>query len=267
MSERTFRVVIVDDEPLARDSVRHLLAGDPEVVVAGESGGPDAVDVIRRANPDILFLDIQMPELDGFDVLTRLAPAPLPVVIFVTAFDRYALRAFDANAVDYLLKPFDDARFAKALARAKTLARPAGGNDRGSPTNDLARQLGELLASRDQRDRYAKRFMVRGRDRTVVVAVEELDWIEAADYYVTLHAAGKTHLMRQTMAELEEKLDPARFFRVHRSAIVNVERVREVHPLFRGDCLLVLADGTRLKLSRTRRAEFERLFDAPRPRD
>jgi len=257
--ERVYRVVIVDDEPLARDSVRHLLARDPDVVVVGEASGPDAVDVIRRAQADILFLDIQMPELDGFEVLARLAPAPLPVVVFVTAFDRYALRAFDVNAVDYLLKPFDDDRFAKALARAKELARtPAGG--------DLARQIGELLADRGRRERYAQRFMVRSRDRTIVVSVEDLDWIEAADYYVSLHAGGKTHLMRQTMAELEEKLDPARFFRVHRSAIVNVERVREVHPLFRGDCMLILNDGTRLKLSRTRRAEFEQLFDAPRAR-
>jgi two-component system, LytTR family, response regulator len=257
--ERGFRVVIVDDEPLARDVVRHLLACDPDVVLAGESGGPDAVDVIRRAQPDILFLDIQMPEVDGFEVLARLAPAPLPVVVFVTAFDRYAVRAFDVRAIDYLLKPFDDERFARALARAKELARSSG-------SNDLAGQIGELLAERGRHARYAQRFMVRARDRTLVVAVEDLDWIEAADYYVSLHAAGKTHLMRQTMAELEEKLDPARFFRVHRSAIVNVERVREVHPLFRGDCMLVLSDGTRLKLSRTRRAEFERLFDAPRAR-
>ena len=244
------RVVIVDDEPLARDTIRMLVARDPELVVAGECSGVEAPELIAKTKPDILFLDVQMPEVDGFDVLSALGSEP-PVVVFVTAYDAYALRAFDVHALDYLLKPFDDARFELTLRRAKERVRGTG------DTN------ARLLAMLEERGRFAKRFLVRNGEKILVIKAEEIDWIEAADYYVSLHVGAKSHLLRETMTELEARLDPERFFRVHRSAIVNLERVTEIHPLFRGDCTLVLAGGAQVRLSRTRRDEFERRFHTP----
>jgi two-component system LytT family response regulator len=241
------RVIVVDDEPLARDSIKVLLRSDAEVRVVGEASGKDAAALIARTRPDILFLDIQMPEVDGFALLEQVGADAVPAVVFVTAYDRYALRAFEVHALDYLLKPFDDQRFAAALGRAKERAR--GKTDT---------RLAAFLASRT-------RFLVPARDKSIVVDADQIDWIEAADYYVSLHTGSTSHLLRQTMDEIEKQLDPRKFFRVHRSAIVNVDRVREVHPLFRGDCALVLDGGQRLKLSRSRRKEFEALFAQPRP--
>jgi two-component system, LytTR family, response regulator len=247
------RALIVDDEPLARTLVRVLLEGDPEVVVAGECSGVDAAAEAGRTRPDILFLDVQMPEVDGFEVLARIGADKAPVVVFVTAYDQYAVRAFEVHALDYLLKPIDEARFREAVARSKLLARARRGGA-------MDPRLGALL---DDHARHARRFLVRTREKTVVVDADRIDWIEAADYYATLHVGGKAHLLRETLTELERRLDPRSFFRVHRSAIVNLERVREIHSLFRGDCELVLRDGTRVRLSRTRRQEFQRLFAEP----
>jgi two-component system LytT family response regulator len=254
------RAVIVDDEPLARDLVRQMLSSDPEIVVVGDCLGADAPALIERTAPHLLFLDVQMPEVDGFQVLEALSPAALPATIFVTAYDHYAVRAFDVHAIDYLRKPLEDARFALAVARAKERIR---GADRGA-----TERIQALLEEREQTRASAPvdRFLVRARGRVVVVRAAEIDWIEAADYYATLHAGGESHLVRQTMTELEERLDPGRFVRVHRGAIVNVDRVREVQAHFRGDCALVLEDGTRVKLSRTRRGDFERVFAGPRAR-
>jgi len=228
------KVVIVDDEPLARQSVRMLVETDRELTVAAECTGVDAAEAIGRERPDILFLDIQMPEVDGFDVLERVGADAVPAIVFVTAYDEYALRAFEVHALDYLLKPFDDRRFFAALSRAKELVRAR------TPSA------------------FVRRFLVRTRDKVLFIKADELEWVEAADYYVSLHAGGKSYLLRQTMAEIERQLDPAKFVRVHRSAIVNLDRVKEMHPLFRGDCAIVLADGTQLRLSRARREEFER---------
>lgn len=249
------RVLLVDDEPLARDAIRALLDRDPEVRVVGEGSGPEGAALIARTRPDLMFLDIQMPEVDGFALLDQVGPDAVPAVVFVTAYDRYALRAFEAHALDYVLKPFDDARFAKALAHAKERVRSRRGGA-------LDARLGDLLRSRAA---ARTRFLVPARDKSVVVDAERIDWIEAADDYVTLHVAGASHLLRERMDDLERQLDPDRFFRVHRSAIVNLDRVREVHPAFRGDATLVLADGGELRLSRTRRRDFEALFDRPRP--
>jgi two-component system LytT family response regulator len=228
------KAVIVDDEPLARRALRQLVSEDPEVTVAGECSGVEAPELILRTRPDILFLDIQMPEVDGFEVIERVGPDTVPAVVFVTAHDEHALRAFDAQALDYLVKPFDDRRFFTALQRAKERAR-----------------------SRPPRPAYVSRFLVRSREKIVFVKATEIDWIEAADYYVSLHSAGKSHLLRKSMAELEKELDPGTFIRVHRSAIVNIDRVKELHPLFRGDSIVVLEDGTKIRLSRARRPEFE----------
>ena len=230
------KVVIVDDEPLARMAIRVLIDEDPELTVAGECSGVDAAKLIARVKPDILFLDIQMPEVDGFDVLERVGLNAVPAIVFVTAYDQYALRAFDVHALDYLVKPFDDRRFFTTLLRAKEQAR--------------------------QRHEYATRFVVRTREKVLFVKTEDIDWIEAADYYASLHTAGHSYLLRKSMTDLERELDPARFVRVHRSAIVNVERVKEMHPLFRGDSLLILNDGTKVRVSRARRAEFERRLGA-----
>jgi two-component system LytT family response regulator len=235
----TLRALIVDDEPLARETLRLLLTRDAEIELAGDCSGVDAEELIGRTKPDILFLDIQMPEVDGFELLERIRPNSVPAIVFVTAYDQYALKAFEVHALDYLLKPFDDRRFAEALARAKEQARR-----KGEPG-------------------YVRRFLVRLREKVIFVRADDVDWIEAADYYSSLHVAGRAHLLRETMNDLEKQLDPERFVRIHRSAIVNVERVREMHPLFRGDAMLVLEDGTQLKLSRARRDEFERLLTRP----
>lgn len=243
----TLRVMIVDDEPLARQTIHLLLAKDSDVEIVGECSGVDAPAMILREKPDILFLDVQMPEVGGFDVLDRVGADAVPVVVFVTAYDQYALRAFEMHALDYLLKPFDDRRFAESLKRAKEQRR------RGA----IDERLTQLLATREQGP-YVKRFLVRVREKVLLIRAEDVDWIEAADYYASLHVAGKSHLLRETMADLESQLDPDKFVRVHRSAIVNVDRVREIHPMFRGDCTLILHDGTQLRLSRGRREAFEK---------
>jgi two-component system, LytTR family, response regulator len=250
------RVAIIDDEPLARSALRVILDGDPDVTVVGECIGVDAPALIEQAQVELLFLDVEMPEIDGFQVLEALRPDALPATVFVTAHNTYAVRAFEVHAIDYVLKPFDDARVLTALARAKQRL--------ASPSAATSEHLLALLDERTRPDRHIERFLVRSRGKVIAVRTQDIDWIEAADYYATLHAGGATHLVRQTMAELEASLDERRFVRVHRSAIVNIDRIREVHLLFRGDCTLVLVDGTQVKLSRTRRAEFERLFGTPR---
>jgi two-component system LytT family response regulator len=248
------RVLLVDDEPLARQALRLLLADDPELAIVGECSGAGGAAEVERTRAEILFLDVQMPEVDGFDLLEQVGIDRAPVVVFVTAYSDYALRAFDVHAIDYLLKPVADERFAHALARAKTLARLRRAGEQADA------RLGALLR---EHSRVTRRILVRDRDRTHVLDVATIDWIEAADYYAQIHAGGQTHLLRETMTELAERLDPARFFRVHRSAIINLDRVREIHPLLHGDRELVLADGTRVRLSRTRREEFERLISPP----
>jgi two-component system LytT family response regulator len=246
----SFKVLIIDDEPLARDGIAALLAHDADVEVVGQGSGVDAVALIARLRPDILFLDIQMPEIDGFAVLEMVGADAVPAIVFATAFDRYALRAFEVHALDYLLKPFTDARFASALGRAKQQV-----EDRRHGVVD-ARVVELLRAQQSPRTR----FLVPARGKTVVVDTATIDWIEAADYYVSLHCGSQSHLLRETMDVIERQLDPQQFFRVHRSAIVNLSRVREIHPLFRGDCELHLADGVKVRLSRKRRSDFEARF-------
>lgn len=242
------KVLLVDDEPLARENLRVLLAADAEVKVVGECAGTEAVAAVARLRPDILFLDVQMPELDGFALLDLIGPEAVPVVVFVTAFDRYALQAFDAQALDYLLKPFTDARFHAALGRAKA---------RVQAQRQSAMTHAGLV---QQQPRHRSRFLVPGRDKSVVVEAAEIDCVRAADYYVELQCGSVRHLLRESLDEMERQLDPEQFVRVHRAAIVNLARVREVHPLFRGGCELKLVDGTVVKLSRDRRAEFEARF-------
>ena len=257
------RVVVVDDEPLARSGMCGLLARDPEVsVVAQCADGAEAVAAIAGLKPDLVLLDVQMPEMDGFEVLREVGPARMPVVVFVTAFDRFALRAFDVAAVDYLLKPFDDERFDLAIARAKHAVRNAEAGELGRRLMRLVERQGAPAdaAPPPEPARHATRLVVKSAGRTVFVRAEEVDWIEADDYYARLHVGGKTHLLRETMGSLEARLDPARFFRAHRSAIVNLDRVREVQFLFGGEHVVILHDGTRLKLSRSRLEKLEAML-------
>jgi two-component system LytT family response regulator len=255
---QTIRALIVDDEPVARDGIRVLLQNDPEVEVVGEcANGHEAVRSIRDESPDLLFLDVQMPELDGFGVIEQVGAENMPLVIFVTAYDQYALRAFDVAALDYLLKPYDDERFVMAVERAKRQIRQGEvGQLTSRLISLLERQSGhsaEDLAS----GKYLERIMLKTGGRMTFLRTEEIDWIEAEGDYVRLHAAGKRHLLRDTMKRLEEQLDPAQFLRTHRSTIVNLDRIKELHPFFHGDYLIILEDGTELKLSRSRRRSLE----------
>lgn len=255
----TVRVLIVDDEELARQRLHRLLAAEQDVEVIGEApDGVQAVDAIRRLMPDLVFLDVQMPEVDGFAVLERLRPQPPPAIIFVTAHDDYALRAFDVHAVDYLRKPFDAARFKEAFARARQRLA-------GSGAADQARKIDALLAQVEaQPPRSRERLMVRTDGRLYFVRIDDIDWIEAAGNYVKLHVGRDTHLMRETMMGIEKMLDPTRFLRIHRSAIVNLDRVREMQPWFSGEYTVILRDGTQLRLSRVYRERLETWMHGPR---
>jgi two-component system, LytTR family, response regulator len=246
-------VLIIDDEPLARASIAALLADDPETLVVGEGSGVDGAALIARSRPDILLLDIQMPEVDGFALLELVGADAVPVVIFITACDRYALRAFEVHALDYLLKPFTDARFASALQRAKQQVR-----ERCQGQAD-ARLAALLRAEQSPR----RRFLVPARGRTVVVDAASIDWIEASDYYITLHCGAQAHLLRETMDAVEAQLDPQQFLRVHRSAIVNLARVCEIRPRLRGDAELRLASGAAVRVSRSRRQALQARFSMP----
>lgn len=250
---RKIRTVVVDDEPPARRNLRALLNGIPDIELVKECGnGRDAVNSIRTLEPDLVFLDIQMPEIDGFQVLEELTGQPMPVIVFVTAYDQYALKAFEVSAIDYLLKPFDDARFQKALAQARRQIEQ-------QDASELGLKLLQLMGSRDPQSgtrSYISRFLVKKAASVLFVRADEIDWIEAYDNYVRLHAGGKTHLLRQTMNELEAALDPNQFARIHRSTIVNLDRVKEMQPHF-NEHLVILLDGTELKMSRTRKDLLE----------
>lgn len=244
------RTVIVDDEPHARAKLRRFLEADDRVELVGEAGdGMEAVSVLEATRPDLLFLDIQMPELDGFGVLDALDPAVNPRVVFVTAHDQHALRAFEVRALDYLLKPVDPERFAEAVDRAV-------GAHRAGAVSDSRSVLAELPPER----RALERFLVRTRSRMVLVAASSVDWFGATGNYIELHCGKDTHLVRGTLQDLEDRLDGTRFIRIHRSTIVNLERVKELHPWSHGDLLVVLQDGTELKLSRRYRDRLEGVF-------
>jgi two-component system LytT family response regulator len=262
---RPLRTLIVDDEALARDTLRRLLGADGEVELVGDcAGGDDAVRRIRDSEPDIVFLDVQMPEVDGFEVLRRLGPLRVPALVFVTAYDAYALRAFEAEALDYLLKPFDDERFFRVLQRAKERVREQRAH---RLAGRLVAELGAATAApaagpaaAPAPGTYADRLAVRQDGRIGFVRTEDVDWIEAADYCVRLHAGGRVHLLRESMRELEARLDPGRFIRIHRSALVNLARIRELEPHFHGEYVVVMQDGARLRLSRGRRGRLHRLL-------
>ncbi|HST62624.1 MAG TPA: LytTR family DNA-binding domain-containing protein [Longimicrobium sp.] len=263
------RTLVVDDEPLARRRLARLLQAEPGVEVLGVcASGREAVDAIRRDRPDLVFLDVQMPELDGFGVLAELGAEHLPTVVFVTAYDQYALQAFDVHALDYLLKPYTPARLSAAVQRATRQLH--------APASDSAR-LAELLEHLDRERRelaarlngapaapapaaapasHTGRLLVKEGERMFFVPVERVDWLEAEGNYVRLHCGRDAHLVRATLGGMEEQLDASRFTRIHRSTIVNVDRVKEVRPWFAGDYQVTLQDGTELRLSRRYRGRL-----------
>jgi two-component system LytT family response regulator len=229
------RALIVDDEPLARSNLRALLKRNPDVEIVSECGsGLEALAEIRKKKPDLVFLDVQMPECDGFDVLEQLGSAMPPALVFVTAYDQYALRAFESGALDYLLKPFNNARFERTLERAK-----------------------ERITSGKKSPQKIERLAIKNGGQILFLRISEIDWIEAADYYVCLHAGARTHLLRRSMAEVTEELQDAAFCRVHRSAIVNLERVKQLEINKDGGTDVVLQGGTRLRLSRRYRKDVQ----------
>lgn len=249
------RALIVDDEPLARERLRDLLAADPSVAVVGEAAdGDEALDSIRNLLPDLLFLDVQMPGCDGFEVLRRLDPGQLPLTVFVTAYDQYALRAFEVHAVDYLLKPFDAERFRTALTRAQERLK----HDRSHEFRDnLLAVLGQVPGGPKPPERIA----IKSGEGIVFLRTEQIEWVEASGNFVRFHCAGgKAWLHRETMNGLEARLDADRFVRIHRSTIVNIEAVKELQPLFHGDSIVILRDGTELTMSRSYRPRLQKLF-------
>lgn len=238
-----------------------LLQRDQEIEVVGEAvNGREAIRLIRKHSPDLVFLDIQMPESDGFEVLENIDAERLPVIVFVTAFDQYAVRAFEFHALDYLLKPFADDRFEKALHQAKQQVEQR-------EFKDLSQQLVALLEGRQAAKspasgerQYLSRLLIKTAGRVFFLKTEDIDYIAAEDYYVRIQVGRKGHLLRETMNEMEAKLDPSKFLRIHRSTIVNIERIRELQEHFNGEYIVVLHDGTELKLSRSRREQLQKLL-------
>jgi two-component system LytT family response regulator len=247
------RVLLVDDEPLARDMLREMLAGDQQVDIVGEScNGREAVAAIRNHSPDLVFLDVQMPEVDGFEVLASLEKGKMPYVIFVTAYDQYAVRAFEVQALDYLLKPFDQERFDASWQRAKAqiIQDRNGGKD---VDQRILALLEELKAGKT----YLERLVIKTGGRIYFLETDEIDWIEAEGNYVSVHSAKKAHLLRETISSLESQLDPKKFVRIHRSSIVRLDFIQELQPWFHGEYRVILQDGTQLTLSRNHRDKLQ----------
>ncbi len=247
------RVIIVDDEPLARERLRRLLSSDAEVEIVAEcADGPSCVKMVEQEHPDLLLLDVQMPGMDGFEVLRALNPESLPAVVFVTAFDQHAVRAFEARALDYLLKPPSRARVQEALARTRErLSQKAA--------HPLPQPLLDLLADREAAVGRVRRFAVRNGERLAFVSTEDIDWVEAAGNYVVLHTGKETHILRETMNALEAQLPADRFLRVSRSAIVNLRRIKEIQAVAPGEHVALLEDGQRVQMTRSLREIEERM--------
>jgi two-component system, LytTR family, response regulator len=258
MTSEAIRTLIVDDEPAARAALQSLLANDREIAVIGEcADGRSAVERIEREHPDLVFLDVQMPGMNGFDALRRLEVAELPEVVFVTAYDEYAVRAFDVHAADYLLKPFSDERFRLALARAKQQVRRRRLGELSDRLATLLDAVGRGGAAAASAGQYLRRLVIKSGGRATILPVRDIDWIEAEGDYVKIHTGKVSHLLRETMKRLEAQLDPARFVRIHRSTIVHIERIKEIQPYFHGEYVVLLQDGTSLKLARGYRQHLE----------
>ncbi len=251
----SIRTMIIDDEPLARERVKRFLRDEDEIEIIGEcSNGVDAVGAIKEKKPDLVFLDIQMPEKNGFEVIRSLSGKYLPTVVFVTAYNQYALQAFDVHALDYLLKPFTRERLHRAVMRAREQID-------GKRFGRIDERLTSLIADLKTEKKYLERLVVKTTGRVFFLKSDEIDWIEAAGNYVKLHVGRETHMIRETMNGIETKLDPDRFLRIHRSTVVHIDRIKELHPMFSGDYAVILRDGTELALSRNYRERFVELFE------
>ena len=246
--------IIVDDEPLACRRVQRLLREDSEIeVVAICTNGEQAVEAILEKRPRLLFLDIQMPGMDGFQVLDAVQNVYVPAVVFITAYDRYAIQAFEVHAIDYLLKPFDRDRFEHTLSRAKEMIRH----------NEQRRIIAELQALREEiqtRPRYLERIVIKTGGRIYFLKTQQIDWIEAQGKYIAIHTGNESHLLREPISSVEADLDPRRFARIHRSTIVNIDRIKMIQPLFHGDCKVILQNGAELMLSRSYRQRLDHLL-------
>jgi two-component system LytT family response regulator len=263
---RRLRALIVDDERLARERLRELLADEPDVELIGECGnGDDAVAAIERDHPDLVLLDIQMPELDGFGVVRAVGVEQMPAVVFVTAHDEHAVAAFEVHAVDYVLKPVDPERFSEALRRAKRRIAAAPGASARDDDRELRERLAALVAEVSAAvvptSPPTGRLAIKGEGRVVFVRIADVDWVEAMDNYVRLHVGRDVHMMRETLSNLETRLAGSTFLRIHRSAIVNIDRIREVQPWFAGDYVVILTDGTKITTGRRYRAAVQGLLE------
>ena len=248
------KILIVDDEPLARERVRRHLRDEPGIEIVGEAGnGREAVSAIEEKTPDLVFLDVQMPEMNGFDVLKALEENKIPAIVFTTAYDKYAIQAFEFHALDYLLKPFSRERFRRSVRHAREQLE----NSRQS--GNIDERLVSLLENLKAK-KYLERIVVKSSGRVFFIKTEEIDWIEAAGNYLKLHVGRDAHLIRETMQSIEAKLDPEKFFRIHRSTLVQIDRIKELHPLFGGDYAVILRNGTELSLSRNYRDRLPELF-------
>ncbi len=273
---RKFRALIVDDESLAREALLVMLGGDPEIEVIAECrNGKEAVTAIREQSPDIVFLDIQMPEMDGFQVIEEVGAMQMPVTIFVTAYDKHALRAFEAHALDYLLKPFDHDRFNTALQRAKTFVRQQKLGEISESLfavlQNLKLKTGESPTDADNikpdqatHKEPIDRVVIKSGGLIYFLKIEEIDWVEGAGDYLSLHSGSKTHLIRETMGNFHAKLDAQKFLRTHRSTIVNIDRIKDIRPLSKGEYIITLTSGRCLKSSRGYRHELQRILDEAR---
>lgn len=272
---RKIRAIVVDDESLARDALLVMLGNDSEMeVVAQCRNGKEAVRAINEHSPDVIFLDIQMPEMDGFQVVEQIGANEMPVTVFVTAFDKYALRAFEAHALDYLLKPFDHDRFDTALQRAKALVRQRKlgeiGENLFALMQDVRSKNDESLVADSQKTQSAAqkepidRVVIKSSGRIYFLKTEDIDWVEGAGDYLSLHSGSQSHLIREKMNDFHAKLDSRKFIRIHRSTIVNIERIKDIQPLFKGEYVITLTSGKRLKSSRGYRHEFQRILDEAR---
>jgi two-component system LytT family response regulator len=251
----SIRTLVVDDEPIARHSITRLLRGDPDIDLVGEYGdGASALDAIRHLAPDLIFLDIQMPEMSGIDVAASIGAGRMPATVFVTAYERYAVRAFEANAVDYLVKPFSRERFELTLQRVKRRLSAEAASTLTTPAQVL-RALAELRKEQD----YVQRIPVPVDEHITLLDVDAIDWIEASRNHVRLHAGKDVYELRETMTTLEGRLNPRQFARVHRSAIVNIDRIKAIHPWFNGYHMIVLTTGKELRMSRYQHESFLKL--------
>jgi two-component system LytT family response regulator len=255
-SSKCIRTLIVDDESLARERIREMLEADPQIEAVGDcANGKEAIEAIAKLKPDLIFLDVEMPGIDGFEVLESLDPASMPVVIFVTAYDQYAVRAFEIYALDYLLKPFDRERFEKSVTRAK---------EQLLRTSDtMSERILSALEQIKTRPVHLERLVIKMNGHVFFIKAEEIDWLEAEGNYVRLHAGKESYLLRDTITALEAQLDPKQFLRVHRSAIVNVDRIQELQPWFHGEYRIIMGEGVQLTLSRSYREKLHELLGRP----